>query len=76
MEPDELDEVDAVTQLSFLIHGALEQRAGEDDLSLIQVRLLGVLRDRRPTMNQLAALLDLDKSGICSVPSRPRNVGR
>ena len=45
--------------------GLLERRAAEHDLSLIQTRLPGVLRDRTPTMNELARFLGLDKSRRC-----------
>jgi DNA-binding MarR family transcriptional regulator len=67
--------VDALTQLSFLIHGALERRATEHDLSMIQTRLLGVLRDRKPSMNQLASLLDLDKSSVTGLVDRAERRG-
>ena len=50
--------MDGLAQLSFLIQGTLERRAAEHDLSLAQVRLLGVLRDRTPTMNELAGSWD------------------
>ena len=43
------DPADGLAQLSFLIHGILERRAREHDLSIVQIRLLGVLRDRTPT---------------------------
>jgi MarR family transcriptional regulator, lower aerobic nicotinate degradation pathway regulator len=66
----QLGPVDALAQLSFAVLGALERRAGEDDLSMIQTRLLGVLRDRRPTMNELAALLQLDKSSVSGLIDR------
>ena len=49
----QLSPVDGLAQLSFLIQGLLERRAAEQDLSIIQTRLLGVLRDRTPTMNEL-----------------------
>ena len=48
----------------------LERRAGEHDFSLIQTRLLGVLRDRRPTINELATLLGLDKSSVSGLVDR------
>ena len=67
---DDLKIVDALAQLSFLILGTLERRASEHDLSMIQTRLLGVLRDRTPTMNQLAKLLDLDKSSVTGLVDR------
>jgi MarR family transcriptional regulator, lower aerobic nicotinate degradation pathway regulator len=71
----ELTMVDALAQLSFLIHGTLERRAGEHDLSVIQTRLLGVLRDRTPTMNELAKLLELDKSSITGLVDRAERRG-
>lgn len=66
----ELSAVDGLAQLSFLIHGALERRAAEQQVSITQTRLLGVLRDRRPTINELAALLALDKSSTSGLVAR------
>jgi DNA-binding MarR family transcriptional regulator len=66
---------DGLAQLSFLIHAILEHRAREHDLSITQVRLLGVLRDRTPTMNELAKLLDLDKSSITGLIDRAQRRG-
>src|ERR1700759_118251 len=60
----ELDPVDGLAQLAFLVTGLIEGRAAEHDLSLTAIRLLGVLRDREPTMNELARLLELDKSSV------------
>ena len=71
----DLSMVDAIAQLSFVIHGALERRAGERDLSMIQTRLLGVLRDRTPTMNELAKLLSLDKSSVTGLVDRAERRG-
>ena len=65
-----LSTVDGLAQLSFLVHGTLERRAAERDLSMIQTRLLGVLRDRKPTMNELARLLGLDKSSTTGLVDR------
>jgi DNA-binding MarR family transcriptional regulator len=48
----------------------LEHRAAEHGLSIIQARLLGVLRDRTPTMNDLARLLGLDKSSVTGLVDR------
>ncbi len=67
--------VDALAQLSFLIQGTLERRASEHDLSMIQTRLLGVLRDRMPTMNELAKLLELDKSSVTGLVDRAERRG-
>lgn len=69
------DTVDALVQLSFLVHGALARMASGHDLSLIQVRLLGILRDRRPGMLELARLLGLDKSSMTGLVSRAEKRG-
>jgi DNA-binding MarR family transcriptional regulator len=74
-ERDQLTPVDGLAQLSFVVHGMLERRAGEHDLSMIQARLLGVLRDRKPTMNELARLLGLDKSSITGLVDRAERRG-
>ncbi len=62
--------MDALAQISFLVQGALERRASERGFSLIQTRLLGVLRDRQPTINELATLLGLDKSSVSGLVDR------
>jgi MarR family transcriptional regulator, lower aerobic nicotinate degradation pathway regulator len=73
--PPQLDPVDGLAQLSFVIMGMLERRAAEHDLSLAATRLLGVLRDREPTMNELARLLDLDKSSVTGLVDRAERRG-
>jgi DNA-binding MarR family transcriptional regulator len=67
--------VDALAQLSFLVHSALAEIAGRHDLSIIQTRLLGVLRDRQPTMNELGRHLGLDKSSIGGLVDRAQRRG-
>jgi DNA-binding MarR family transcriptional regulator len=62
--------IDGLAQLSFLVQGMLVDRASSHDLSIIQTRLLGVLRDREPTMKELAELLDLDKSSASGLVGR------
>jgi len=49
---------------------AIARHAAEHSLSLVQTRLLGVLRDREPTMNELARLLELDKSSVTGLVDR------
>jgi MarR family transcriptional regulator, lower aerobic nicotinate degradation pathway regulator len=70
-----LSPADGLAQLSFLVQGILERRARELDLSIIQIRLLGVLRDRTPTMNELAKLLGLDKSSVTGLVDRAERRG-
>jgi DNA-binding MarR family transcriptional regulator len=72
---DQLSAVDALAQTSFLVQGTLERRAGEHGISLIQTRLLGILRDRKPTMNELAQLLGLDKSSTSGLVDRAERRG-
>jgi DNA-binding MarR family transcriptional regulator len=67
--------VDALAQLSFVVQGTLAKRAAAHDLSLIQTRLLGVLRDREPTMQELARLLELDKSSVSGLVHRAEKRG-
>jgi len=74
-EHDELTAVDALAQLSFLVYGTLERLAAEHGLSIPQARLLGILRDRTPTMIELAKLLSLDKSSITGLVSRAERRG-
>jgi MarR family transcriptional regulator, lower aerobic nicotinate degradation pathway regulator len=71
----ELSAVDGLAQLSFLVHGTLERRAAEHGVSITQTRLLGVLRDRRPSINELAALLELDKSSTSGLVDRAERRG-
>ncbi len=71
----ELGAVDGLAQLSFLVQNALTRHAADHSLSLAQTRLLGVLRDREPTMNQLARLLELDKSSITGLVDRAERRG-
>ena len=67
--------VDGLAQLAFLIHGRLAERAAAHNMSMIQTRLLGVLRDREPTMQELARLLDLDKSSVTGLVDRAEKRG-
>jgi MarR family transcriptional regulator, lower aerobic nicotinate degradation pathway regulator len=78
-EPSPVNEdfglVDALAQLSFLVQNALAELAGQHDLSITQTRLLGILRDREPTMNQLGRHLGLDKSSITGLVDRAQRRG-
>jgi MarR family transcriptional regulator, lower aerobic nicotinate degradation pathway regulator len=71
----QLSPVDGLAQLSFLTIGLLERRASEHRISVIQTRLLGVLRDRTPTMHELATLLGLDKSSATGLVDRAERRG-
>ena len=75
MADELLSPTDALAQLSFAVLGMLERRAAQHDLSMVQVRLLGVLRDRTPTMNELARLMALDKSSVTGLVERAERRG-
>lgn len=67
--------VDGLVQLSFLIQSILSRAGAKHDLSVIQIRLLGILRDRQPSMQQLAQHLQLDKSSITGLIDRAERRG-
>ena len=64
------DPVAQLTRLAFLVQAARERRAREQGVSPTLARLLELLRDRAPTMNELAALLGLDKSSTSGLVDR------
>jgi DNA-binding MarR family transcriptional regulator len=67
--------VDALAQLTFAVQGALGRIATAHDLSIVQARLLGILRDRSPTINELAKFLLLDKSSVTGLVDRAQDRG-
>jgi len=62
--------VDALVRSSFAVMAVLSRIGAEHDLSLTQLRMLGILRDRRVKMSELADHLGLDKSTISGLVSR------
>ncbi|MFI6931753.1 MarR family winged helix-turn-helix transcriptional regulator [Streptomyces sp. NPDC050287] len=70
-----LNTADALVQLSFLIQRILSATGAEHDLSVIQMRLLGVLRDRQAGMLELGSHLGLDKSSMTGLVSRAEKRG-
>jgi DNA-binding MarR family transcriptional regulator len=73
--PDDLGIVDSLVQLSFLIQEVLGQAAARHDIPVAQLRLLGVLRDREPGMQELARHLKLDKSSVTGLIDRAERRG-
>ncbi|MFJ2758811.1 MarR family winged helix-turn-helix transcriptional regulator [Nocardioides sp. NPDC087217] len=74
-DDSELSAVEALARLSFAIGARLEIRSAEVGLSVQQVRLLGILRDREPTINELAAHLGVDKSSMSGAVARAERRG-
>jgi MarR family transcriptional regulator, lower aerobic nicotinate degradation pathway regulator len=67
--------VDALAQLSFAVQGTLGRIAASYDLSIVQARLLGILRDRSPSIKELSAFLGLDKSSVTGLVDRAEERG-
>ena len=67
--------VDALAQLTFAVQGALTRVAAEHGLSIASARLLGIVRDRQPTIGQLATFLQLDKSSVTGLVDRAAERG-
>ena len=67
--------MDALAQLTFAVQGALGRIAAAHDFSVVQARLLGILRDRSPTINELARFLQLDKSSVTGLVDRAQERG-
>ncbi|MGV9328011.1 MarR family winged helix-turn-helix transcriptional regulator [Streptosporangium sandarakinum] len=69
------DVVDALVRTTFEVAGVLTRIGGEHDLSLTQIRVLGILRDRRARVTELAAYLGLDKSTMSGLIDRAQRRG-
>jgi DNA-binding MarR family transcriptional regulator len=67
--------VDALVQISFVTMAVLSKVGAEHDLSLTQLRVLGILRDRRVTMTRLAGYLGLEKSTLTGLVDRAAKRG-
>jgi DNA-binding MarR family transcriptional regulator len=67
--------VDALVQLSFAVQLVLTRVAADHDLSVTQLRLLGILRDRIPTMAAIADFLELDRSSVSGLIDRAERRG-
>ncbi|MEE6136366.1 MarR family transcriptional regulator [Mycobacterium sp. 050128] len=69
METDN-DLRDNLVQVSFGVIAVLSRVAAEHDLSLTQLRVLGILRDREPAMAELASYLGLERSTVSGLIDR------
>ena len=61
--------------MSFALMAVLTEVAAEHDLSLTQLRVLGILRDREPTMADLATFTGLERSTISGLIDRAAQRG-
>lgn len=60
----------ALVQTSYRVIDAITAVAARHDLSLSLWRVVAILRDRTPTMSELATHLDLDRSTITGIVDR------
>jgi DNA-binding MarR family transcriptional regulator len=70
MATQERDLMDGLVQTSFEVMALLSRVGSRHDLSLTQLRLLGILRDRRLGVTDLARYLGLDKSTVSGLVDR------
>ena len=73
--PGQRDLNDALVRVSFAAMAVLNRVGAEHDLSLTQLRVFGILRDRRIKMSELADHLGLDKSTISGLVDRAEKRG-
>ena len=69
------DLIDVLVQATFMTMAVLNGVAADNDLSLTQLRVLAILRDRRVRMSALAVHLGLDKSTMSGLVDRAAKRG-
>jgi DNA-binding MarR family transcriptional regulator len=67
--------INVLVLASFATMAVLSRVAADHDLSLTQLRVLAILRDRRVRMSDLADYLGLDKSTISGLVDRAEKRG-
>jgi DNA-binding MarR family transcriptional regulator len=67
--------IDTLVMTSFATMAVLNRIAAENDLSLTQLRVLAILRDRRVKMSELTNYLGLDKSTVSGLVDRAEKRG-
>ena len=67
--------VDALVQAAFVTMAVLNKVGADNDLSLTQLRVLAILRDRRLRMTSLADYLGLEKSTMTGLVDRAEKRG-
>jgi DNA-binding MarR family transcriptional regulator len=71
----QLELVEALGAVAFTVMGALTKLAAERGLSLTQLRMVGLLRDRQLTISELALALGLDRSSVSGLVDRTEKRG-
>lgn len=62
--------MDGLVQVSYAVIGLLNRVAAAHDLSLTQLRVLAILRDREPKISDLATHLGLERSSVSGLVDR------
>lgn len=66
---------DALVTAAFVTMAVINKIGAENDLSLSLIRVLGILRDRRPRMTELADHLGLEKQTMSGLIARAEKRG-
>jgi DNA-binding MarR family transcriptional regulator len=74
-DPASVDVMDSLVQASFTVIASVNQVAAAHDLSLTQLRVLAILRDREPKMAELASHLGLERSSVSGLIDRAAGRG-
>ena len=74
-DPVPADLLDSLVLTSFTVIALLSRIAAEHDLSLTQLRMMAILRDRTPTMADLADFLGLERSSVSGLIDRAARRG-
>lgn len=67
--------LDNLVLTSFTVIALLSRTAAEHDMSLTQLRMLAILRDRTPAMADLAGFLGLERSSVSGLIDRAARRG-
>ncbi|HEX3781081.1 MAG TPA: MarR family transcriptional regulator [Pseudonocardiaceae bacterium] len=74
MADDQLP-VDGLVRLTYTVLQALTEVAADNDLTVQQLRVLGILRDREPTMAELARFMNVEPSSLSGLVDRAQRRG-
>ena len=69
------DLLDGLVLTSFTVIALLSRTAAGHDMSLTQLRMLAILRDRTPVMADLAGFLGLERSSVSGLIDRAARRG-
>ena len=69
------DLLDGLVLASFTVIALLSRTAADHDMSLTQLRMLAILRDRTPVMADLAGFLGLERSSVSGLIDRAARRG-